>query len=72
MHNLYENIFLTNVNSYISFLFWGGFCRIGLSGGLLSGWLLSGWLMSGWLLSGGGVSVPLHKHGIGLSAFAFR
>ena len=47
-HNLYVNI-LTNVNIYIYFLIWGGFCHI--LGGLSSGWLLSGWLMSGWLLS---------------------
>ena len=38
-HNLYENISLTNVNIYIYFLIWGGFCPI--LGGLLSGGLLS-------------------------------
>ena len=44
MHNLYENISLTNVNIYIYRIIWGGFYRV--LGGLLSGWLLSGWLLS--------------------------
>ena len=61
MHNLYEKISLTNVKSYIYFLFFGGggFCRI--LGGLLSGWLLSGWLMSGWLLPVP-LNMTLRKH----------
>ena len=55
MHNLYENISLTNVNIYIYQIIWGCFCR--MLGGLLSGWHLSGWLLSGWLLS-----VPHFRH----------